>query len=107
MVPRLTYSEQNPVYVLYSLLFLFKLCNFLNKKAILSGKLHYAYKHITFSLLGASAKLRKATITFIFTISVRPSVRPSVWPHGTTRLQMDVFLLNSTTEDFRKSIKKF
>ena len=39
-------------------------------------------------LLGAFAKLRKATITFV--ISICPSVRMSV-PHETTQLQLDEF----------------
>ena len=49
MVPRLTYSEQNPAYILYSIIFLSKLFNFINKKTILSGKLHYAYMFVCFS----------------------------------------------------------
>ena len=41
---------------------------------------------------GASSKFRQATISFA--MSVRPSVRPSVCPHGTTRLPLDGFWLN-------------
>ena len=39
----------------------------------------------TVEFLGAFAELRKATIIFVM------SVRPSVRPHGTTRLPLDVF----------------
>ena len=37
---------------------------------------------------GAFAKLRKATISCVM------CVYPSVWPHGTTRPQLDGFVLN-------------
>ena len=40
-------------------------------------------------LLGAFAKLRKATISFV--MSVRLFFSPSVCPHGTTRLPLDSF----------------
>jgi len=39
--------------------------------------------------LGAFAKLRKAAISFV--VSVSQSVRPSVRPHGTTVLPIDEF----------------
>jgi len=56
---------------------------------------HFPVRHIfivEFSIcsrletfLGASEKLRKATVSFDM------SVRPSVRPHGTTRLPLDLF----------------
>jgi hypothetical protein len=45
-------------------------------------------------LSGAFAKLRKATISFVV------SVRPSVCPHGTTRLPLDGFSWNLMSEYF-------
>jgi hypothetical protein len=39
--------------------------------------------------LGAFAKLRKATTSFVMT--VRPCVHPSGGPHGTTWLSLDGF----------------
>jgi hypothetical protein len=41
--------------------------------------------HMDFSLLGAFAKLLKATISFV------ASVRPSARPHRTIRLQLEGF----------------
>ena len=41
-------------------------------------------------ILGAFGNLGKATISFV------PSVRPSVRPHGTTRLSLEGFLWNCT-----------
>ena len=40
-------------------------------------------------VMNALAKLQKATISFV--ISLRPSVRPSVHPHGKTELPLDGF----------------
>ena len=40
-------------------------------------------------LLGTFEKLRKASISFV--MSVCPSVRPSVFPYGTTRLSLEGF----------------
>jgi hypothetical protein len=42
---------------------------------------------------GAFAKLRKATVSFVMTVrpSVRPSVRLSDSPQGTTQLPLDGF----------------
>jgi hypothetical protein len=45
--------------------------------------------HDRFLLLGAFAKLRKATINFV--MPVLPSARLSVYPHGTTRLPLEGF----------------
>jgi hypothetical protein len=50
--------------------------------------------------LGAFAKLRKATISFVM------SVRTSVSQHGTTRLPLDGFSRNSIFEDFSKICRK-
>jgi hypothetical protein len=55
-------------------------------------------KHSQF--LGAFAKLRKATISFVM------SVRPSFCPHGTTRLPMDEFPLNFIFVYFLKTVEK-
>jgi hypothetical protein len=52
------------------------------------------------AILGASAKLPKATISFVM------SVHPSVCPHGTTRLPTDRFSLNLIFEYFSKSVEK-
>ena len=49
--------------------------------------------------LGAFAKLRKATISFM-------SVRPPVLPHGITWHSLDGFLLNLMFQFFRKSVEK-
>ena len=48
------------------------------------------------SFLGAFAKLRKATISFVMSVCL------SVRPHGTTRLPLDGFLWNLIFEDFSK-----
>jgi hypothetical protein len=61
------------------------------------------------NFLGAFAKLRKASIGFVTPVrpSVRPSVRLSDIPHGTTRLPLDEFLRNLMFEYlFRKSVQK-
>jgi hypothetical protein len=44
---------------------------------------------VNWCVLGMFAKLRRATIGFV--MSVRPSVRPSVCPHGTTRFSLQGF----------------
>jgi hypothetical protein len=49
--------------------------------------------HIYCTFIGTFAKLLKATISFM-------SIRPSVCPHGTTRLPLDGFLLNLISEIF-------
>ena len=51
------------------------------------------------ALLGALAKLRKATISFGM------SVRPSMWPHGTIPLPLDRFSWNLYSMIFWKSVK--
>ena len=45
-------------------------------------------------LLGAFTKLRKATISFVLCLSVRPSVRLFFCPHGTARLPLGGFSWN-------------
>jgi hypothetical protein len=50
--------------------------------------------------LGAFAKLRKATISFVM------SVRPSVCPNGTTRLPLDGVSWNATFEYFAKKCRQ-
>jgi hypothetical protein len=50
--------------------------------------------------LGAFAKSRKATITFVL------SVRPSVRPHGRTRLPLDGFSWNLIFQDFSKNLSR-
>jgi hypothetical protein len=54
------------------------------------------------SLLGAFAKLRKATVSFV--MSVRPSIRPPVClyvcPHGTARFLVDRFSWKFMSEYF-------
>jgi hypothetical protein len=52
------------------------------------------------AILGAFAKMRKATINSV--MSVCPSLRPSVRPHGTTRLPLDRFSLTLICEYFSK-----
>jgi len=52
----------------------------------------YVYHLPLLAFLGAFAKLRKATISFV--MSVRLSVLPSGRPHGTTRLTQDRFSWN-------------
>jgi hypothetical protein len=56
------------------------------------------YNEMTYCyvLWGAFAKLRKATTGFVM------SVRPSVCPHGTTRLQPDGFSWHLIFENFSK-----
>ena len=54
---------------------------------------HFRY-HI--SLSGEFTKLRKAIISFVM------SFRPSVCPHGITRLPQDGFSLNLTLQHFSK-----
>ena len=53
---------------------------------------------------GAFAKLRKTNISFI--MSVCPSVRPSVRPHGTTRLPLTELREIWYLSIFRKSVKE-
>jgi len=53
------------------------------------------------TFLGAFEKLQKATISFF------RSIRPSVYPHGTTKLPLDEFSLNLTyLSIFRKYDEK-
>ena len=52
------------------------------------------------SSLGALAKLRKATVGFVI------SVRPSVCPHGTTRLLLDGLSRNLIFEYFSKNCRE-
>ena len=54
-----------------------------------------------FSFLGALAKLRKATVSFIM------SVRPSVRLHGTTELPLDGFLWNSIYQNCSKICREY
>jgi hypothetical protein len=55
-------------------------------------------------LLGAFAKFRKVTISFV--MSVRPSVRPFVCLHGTIRLPLGGFSLNWIVEFFLKTVEQ-
>jgi hypothetical protein len=55
-------------------------------------------------VLGAFAKLRKATINFVMT--VRLSVPPSLRPHGTTRFILDGFSKILYLNIFKKSLEK-
>jgi hypothetical protein len=50
--------------------------------------------------VGAVTELRKATISFVTSLSL--SLRPSVRPHGTIRLLLDWFLWNLIFEDYSK-----
>jgi hypothetical protein len=62
---------------------------------------------VSVQLFGAFAKLRKATISFVMPPSVRLSVRPSVRPHGTSRLPPNGFSWNLIfREYFEKSVEK-
>ena len=47
---------------------------------------HFNYSKL---ILGWYTKSRKATISFVVCLSVRPSVHPSVFPNRTTRLPLD------------------
>jgi hypothetical protein len=58
-----------------------------------------ALNRIVCDYVGASAKLRKATISFVM------SARSSVRPHGTTQLPLDGFSRNFKCI-FRKSVDK-
>ena len=49
-----------------------------------------------YELLGAPAKLRRVTISFVM----------SVRPHGTTRLPLDVFSINLMLEDLSKTCRE-
>jgi len=66
----------------------------------------YRRSHVTHGIrkqsdaLGAFVKLQKATISFVMFVCL--SVRPSVSPHGITRLQLDGFSWN-----FHESFMKF
>jgi len=62
----------------------------------------------TFVILGAFAKLRKATISFVMSVCppIPPSVRPSICPHGTTRLPLEGVSLNLIFDIFRKPVDK-
>jgi hypothetical protein len=55
---------------------------------------------IEYQFLGAFAKFRKAIITFV------TSVRPSVYPHGTTRLHWTGFHRIRYFSLFRKYVEK-
>jgi hypothetical protein len=57
--------------------------------------------------LGAFAKLRKTTISYIMSVclSVSLSVCLSVCPHATSRLPLDGFSWNFIFEDFRTSVE--
>jgi hypothetical protein len=61
---------------------------------------HRPQSHRDRLLLGAFAKLRKATINFVM------SVRLFVCPHGTTRLPLDGFSWNLIFESFSKICRK-
>jgi hypothetical protein len=56
--------------------------------------------NLTVLFLGAFAKLRKTTISFVM------SVRLSVRPHGTTQPPLAGFSWNLIFENFRKSVEK-
>ena len=60
----------------------------------------YTFTPPTKSFLDAFPKLRRATVSFIM------SVRPSVCLHGTSRLPLDGFSLNSVSEYFKKSVQR-
>jgi len=55
---------------------------------------------VTLGFLGAFAKLRKATTSFVMSVCL--PVHPSVRPYGTTRLKLDGFSSN-LIYIFRKS----
>jgi hypothetical protein len=57
---------------------------------------YYECLESAFGFLGALAKLRKATNSFF--VSIRPSVRP----HGTAGLTLEIFSLNFTFAQFSK-----
>jgi hypothetical protein len=59
-----------------------------------------AQKYFKIRLLHSFAKLRKTTISFV--TSLPSSVRPSVWPHGITRLPLDKYWGTLIFEDFSK-----
>ena len=77
----------------------------LKRSVILSSICILLYSIFVFDLcsvitfLGAFAKLRKATISFMF-------VRPSVRPHGTTRLPLTDFHEIWYLSIFRKSVDR-
>jgi hypothetical protein len=56
------------------------------------------------ALLGKFAKLRKETISFL--MPVRPSIRPSVRPHGTTRLPLEGLSLNLIFGYFLENLER-
>ena len=64
------------------------------------GKREYLKRRVL-SILRAFAKLQKLTISFVM------SVRPSVCPHGTTRLSLDGFSWNVIFQYFSKLSRKF
>jgi len=55
--------------------------------SVLKTEAAVAYLSAPSSFLGVFAKLQKATISFVMS----PSVRPSVRPHGTARLPLDEY----------------
>jgi len=61
---------------------------------VLSFRSGFLFLRLSYDFLGAFAKLRKTTISFV--ISVRLSFRP----HGTTRLPLDGFSWNLILEEF-------
>ena len=66
--------------------------------------LHFPYYHRNDPFLGALANSRRGTIRFM---SVRRlSVRPSVFPHGTTQLPLHRCSLNLIFEYFWKSVDR-
>jgi len=52
--------------------------------------------HVRQAFLGASLKLRKATISFVMSVCL------SVCPHGTTHIPLHEFSWNLIFEDFSK-----
>jgi hypothetical protein len=63
-------------------------------------KIFFTQKQVKDQFLGTFGKLRKATISFVM------SGRPSVCPHGTTRLPLDGFWRNLMFDFFENSSKK-
>ena len=62
--------------------------------SVLKTEAAVAYLSAPSSFLGVFAKLQKATISFVMSPSVRPSVRPSSWnssaPTGRILMKFDI-----------------
>jgi hypothetical protein len=70
-----------------------------NNSSLFGGqKIQVCEQNVEF--LGAFSNVRKAPISFVM------SIRPSVCPHGSTRLPLDGFAWDLILEFFRKSVEK-